>query len=201
MAKCSAISPDKTHPAHGFKYVSIQTISDHLRTYCAEEGLDINLDVVEGEVILQLVNIDRPEDRIVSRWPVVPGDKGFAYSVKFPLIRTFLIGDGEENDEAVMATNSATASQAPRPASNGNGAAPAAGTRRPLGPCSQCAEEHINNRKGEPAQYWPPKYPGKPVQCDGFEGGVYMNHSPEREAVAAGVSEPSPDGDGALPWD
>jgi hypothetical protein len=196
MAKCSAITPDKKHPAHGFDYVSIQNVSNHLRRVLVEEGLDVSEDVIDGEVLIHLTNADNPDDHITSRWPVVAGDKGFAFSVKFPLMRLFLVGDGEENDEAEMADRSAatpnhtpqrpqerTTAPAPR-------TAPQAGTTKPLGPCPDCAEEGITAASGKPAMYWPPRKAGMRPQCNGIQDGVYLNHqmSPEPQLTGVGAA-------------
>lgn len=106
MKRCGAIVPDKDH-ALKFRYVSIQALSNHLREFCVEAGLGIDVRIVDNEVIVRLTNVDEPTDVIESTWPVMAADKGFAYSVKYPLMRTFLIGDGEENDEASMANQPA----------------------------------------------------------------------------------------------
>lgn len=105
MARCGAIVPDKTH-ALKFDYLSIQTVSNHLREFCVEEGLDVQASIGE-DLELSLINADDPRDRSVTHWPIVANDKGFAYTVKFPLVRLFLIGDGDENDEADMANQPA----------------------------------------------------------------------------------------------
>lgn len=126
MKRCDAIKPDKTHPAHKYEYNSIQNISNHLRTFLAEEGLDCQPSIEGGEMVVTLVNADNPEDRIVSRWPIVDGDRGWAYTTKYPLVRIFLIGDGEENDETDMANNSAEAAR--------RRAAAGSGSKTPKGP-------------------------------------------------------------------
>lgn len=113
MAKCAAIVPDGFHQHHKFKFLSIQMVSNHLRAFCAEEGLDVTPGFdpqYPGYVRIDFVNADDPADAFVAWYPEVPQDKGFAYSTKYPLVRAFLIGDGEEDDEAEMATRSAAAS-------------------------------------------------------------------------------------------
>jgi hypothetical protein len=105
MKRCGGIEPDKVH-FQKFDYISIQHLSNSLREYLIAEGLDVTTGIVDGEVLVTLTNVDNPHDQIVSSWPVIEADKGWAYSVKYPLIRLFLVGDGEENDEAEMATKS-----------------------------------------------------------------------------------------------
>lgn len=115
MKRCAAITPDSKYNGQTkdgrpirFEYLSVQAISNHVRSFCVEEGLDIVPSISSDNlVVLELVNADDPEDKIVATWPLVPNDKAWAYSVKYALIRTFLIGDGEEGDEAEMADRSA----------------------------------------------------------------------------------------------
>lgn len=107
MKRCGAIAPDKRHPHHGFDYVSIQTLENHLREFLVAEGLDVTATVEDGSVAIWLTNVDEPTDQIVSRWPIVADDKGWAYSVKYPLMRLFHVGDGDEGDEKEMADKSA----------------------------------------------------------------------------------------------
>ena len=128
MQKCSAITPDKVHAHHGFPYISVQAISNHLRQFAVEEGLDIIASVGDLMTMIELVNVDQPDDRIVAHFPLVEDDKAWAYSIKFALIRLFLIGDGEEGDEAEMATRSGATNGSARratPAPGPSGAAPA----------------------------------------------------------------------------
>lgn len=113
------IKPDKRHSL-GFEYVSIQHLSNQLRTLCAKEGLDVEItfpDNDPGYIDIYLVNVDVPSDTIYTRWPVIEGDKGWAYTVKYPLVRLFLVGDPEENDEAEMAEKSGSAVKTPTPSS------------------------------------------------------------------------------------
>ena len=114
MGRCKEISPDKTHPHHHFEYVSIQNVENHLREFCIAEGLDVTPSVENGDVVVTLTNVEKPDEQIVTRWPVVEGDKGWAYSVKYPLMRIFHVGDGEENDEKEMADKSARTTQRSR---------------------------------------------------------------------------------------
>jgi hypothetical protein len=113
MARCKDIVPDKVHPHHKFQYNSIQQISNRLREYAVAEQLDISVDFPpehDGYVRVRLscsggASANGPETA-VAYYPVTPDDKGLAYSTKYALIRLFLIGDGEENDEAEMADRS-----------------------------------------------------------------------------------------------
>ena len=201
MAKCGEITPDKKHPAHGFMYVSIQTLSNHLRKFCVEEGLDITSSEADGRLVFTLTNVDDPSDNIISIWPVVAGDKGYAYSHKYPLMRLFLVGDGEENDEAEMATKSgAAATQSARTA-----VAPAkqsipAITAVRGGPCPICAEEHILNRKGGPAHFW--TRDGR-TQCDGMQDGRWVNHGmvDDRPLTGVGAATRAQASTEEIPWE
>ena len=112
MKRCSAIVPDKRHPHHGFEYVSIQALENHLREFLVAEGLDVTATLEDGSLVLILTNVDQPTDQIVSRWPIVAEDKGWAYTVKYPLMRTFHVGDGDEGDEKEMADRSARTASA-----------------------------------------------------------------------------------------
>lgn len=128
MAKCSAIVPDKIHPHHKFQYVSVQTVSNHLRKFAVEEGLDITVAPNEAgdAIVVELTNADEPEQTITRSWPMVDGDKAWSYTSKYALIRMFLIGDGEEADEADMAnassnrTRSTPATRPPATPATGN---------------------------------------------------------------------------------
>lgn len=71
------------------------------------ERLAANVPLPGTWMQVSLVNVDDPSDRVVTRWPTAQGDKAWAYSTKYPLVRVFLIGDGAENDEATMADASA----------------------------------------------------------------------------------------------
>lgn len=134
MAKCREVKPDKKHSI-GFEYVSIQNLSNHLRKFLVEEGLDVEFGFVEGMLNVVLVNVDRPEDKIASSWPIVENDKGYAYTTKFPLIRMFQIGDGEEGDEADLAQKSGEA--AARLSKKPNPASVTGGQAQPLPPSSR----------------------------------------------------------------
>lgn len=109
MRRLDALAPDKFHPHHRFSYISIQALSAAVRRACVEEGLDVVFSVTDGAVVIELVNADAPSDRIVTTWPTVDGDRGWAYGIKFPLMRLFLVGDDDEADEAEMAAASGRA--------------------------------------------------------------------------------------------
>lgn len=124
MKRCAVITPDSKYNGQTkdgrpirFEYLSVQAISNHVRGFCVEEGLDLVPSISDNLVVLELVNADQPDDKIVATWPIVPNDKAWAYSLKYALIRTFLIGDGEEGDEAEMAGHS---EQAATQRSNGH---------------------------------------------------------------------------------
>jgi hypothetical protein len=113
MAKCETLRMRGKHDHYGFSYHTVQDLSNHLRKILVEEGLDVEFDFaeVDGFVTVVLINASdpRPEEKIISRWPIVENDKGYAYTTKFPLIRMFLIGDSEEGDEAKLAEESGKA--------------------------------------------------------------------------------------------
>jgi len=181
MKRCDEIVPDKVHPHHKFEYNSIQQISNRLRQYAVEEGLDIAVDFPPEHEGYARVTLTCSEmegvggvytSRSVHFYPIAPDDKGLAYSTKYPLIRLFLIGDGEENDEAEMANkSSARPSRKPAPKSG----------LEDLGPCVICAGEGWLTSKGnEPRIY---KRAGKAAQCNGIRGEApdgtpeYANHT------------------------
>lgn len=115
MKRCSEIAPDKKHPKFGFYYNSIQQVSNKLREYAVAEGLDISVDFPPehpGYTRVTLTCSDS-SDEMEKFYPIAPDDKGLAYSTKYPLIRLFLIGDGEENDEAEMAARSSALPPSP----------------------------------------------------------------------------------------
>ena len=196
MARCKDIKPDKVHPHHKFEFISIQSVSNHLRAFCVEEGLDITPSIEAGELVLTLTNVDKPDEQIVSRWPVVEGDKGYAYTVKYPEVRVFLIGDGEENDEAEMANKSghaattqaqrgtstgavpssapARAASSSRPASNGSDKRPVrqAITRdeNPVG-CPECGSGNLE------LVVWPDG--GRQISCSDWAHCKYREKIPE----------------------
>jgi hypothetical protein len=140
MARCKAIVPDREH-FQKFRYVSIQALENRLREFIVAEGLDVvtSFDLDHpGFVQVDQVNADDPDDTLRTYWPVVDGDKGWAYTVKYPLMRLFHIGDGEEGDEAEMAkksgqtaSRSAQGRSSPPNAPPGRSAAPATGTTPP----------------------------------------------------------------------
>jgi hypothetical protein len=119
MERCGNIEKDdyngysaKTGKEVHFKYIGVQTLSNYLRKALVEEGLDVEFSFEEGQLLVSLVNVDEPSDRIVTRWPIVDQDKGYAYSTKYPLIRLFQVGDNEEGDEAELAERSGKAASA-----------------------------------------------------------------------------------------
>lgn len=191
MARVGEIHHDKTHPHHNYTYNSIDNISNAIRALFVEFGIGYEPSCSDGVMTVRLVNVDRPDDTSTTTWPVVDDDKGFAYSTKFPLVRTFLVADSAEDDpaksgeadESHMAANSAHAGATTRPApapparTTGTGA-------QPLGPCPECAEEGITAASGKPSAYWPPRKPGHQPQCNGYRDGVYMNH--QMRPVATG---------------
>lgn len=218
MAKCDAITLDADYNGQTrdgrpirFRYVSIQSVSNHLRHFCAEEGIDVNISASSDgtALVLELVNADTPSEKIVSTWPIVAGDKAWAYTTKYALVRTFLIGDGEENDEADMAARSGETSHPPGSVRQGREASSAtanqgtppparSGGTRPLGECVDCKEEGFTAKDGRPAVYWPGR-DGKPARCNGYEGTTYLNHTMHPAGVTAG-SEPPPYDDSDIPF-
>lgn len=194
MARVGEIHHDKTHPAHKYTYNSIDNISNAIRALFIEYGIAYEPSCSDGQMIVKLVNVDTPTDTSTTTWPLVPDDKGFAYSTKFPLVRTFLIADSADDDpdksgeadESQMASNSGRAASTPRPSSGATRPAAAQGRTtgtgaQPLGPCPECAAEGITAASGKPAAYWPPRKPGQLPQCNGYSspgkaGGVYLNH-------------------------
>lgn len=206
-AKVGTMVTDKVHPAHKFPYMSIQNVSNHVRQFCLDEGLDPNISIAGDVLVLELVNVDNPDERITSTWPLVPQDKAWSYTTKYALVRTFLIGDSEENDEATMAdghaaqsatTASATSQQAqgrPEPA-NGR-TAPQGGGNRPLGPCVACVTIGAVDGKGEPPQFWPNRKEGQPPQCNGRKQAtdghqVFMNHPMPQPSVRSEAEDMVP---------
>ncbi len=137
MRRLDGLGPDKVYDGVSkktgarvrFPYISIQAVSNGLRKAAVEEGLDILVQPQPsaGTITIELVNVDDPEDRIVSEWPLVPEDRAWAYSAKYALVRLFLIGDAEEGDEAELAEGSAgmVAQATPAPARQAVVAAPA----------------------------------------------------------------------------
>jgi hypothetical protein len=209
MRRCQAIAPDSQYDATSkatgarvqFPYLSVQYISNELRQFCCEEGLDCTVSVVSDQVVIELTNVDEPKDRITATWPLVPNDKAWAYSVKYALIRTFLIGDGTEGDEAENAERSgnhrATSSgagaspsvSAPTPSTARQAASPAYGKGSH---CVFCKEMGYLSSTGLVPTLWiANKGPmAGSLQCNGrTPDGGYANHpapvtSGEEEAAA-----------------
>jgi hypothetical protein len=171
VRRCAAIVPDKKHPAHHYMYNSIQNVSNHLRAIGAEEGLDIQPSFnheLPGWLFLTFTNVDKPSEQIVSEWPVVDGDKGFAYTTKFPLIRSFLIGDGEENDESEMADRSGQQTRTP----------PAPPARQPAARRPAQAQPPPSNGELDPDEKVCPKC-GKPGSLKQKANGAWYHRSGE----------------------
>ena len=203
MRRCSAIKPDKTHPHHRFDYVSIQNLENHLREFCAEEGLDVQPSISDGVVTLTLTNADKPDEQIVSSWPVVDGDKGWAFSVKFPLVRTFHVGDGEENDEADMANKSAQAASTQAQRGTSTGATPAAPARAASSPrpasngtrpvrqpievngrrraCPECGDGNLD------LVLWPDG--NRQISCSNWQHCKYRERVPDESTAAEHVAD------------
>lgn len=201
MARCGEISPDATHAGFGFKYNSIQHVSNKLRTFAVEEGLDITTSVPDDHVLVVLTNVDVPSEQIEARWPLVPNDKAWAYSSKYALIRTFLIGDDTEGDEADNATSSGQArpaaqtAPAPRPATaRYEGAHPPTSGKGSL--CVFCKEMgYVSSTGLQPSLWIASKGPmAGQLQCNGrTPDGGYANHpahlTADEENAAAGAPD------------
>jgi hypothetical protein len=185
MARCSAIVPDKQH-GQGFPYISVQAISNHLREFLVEEGLDVTPSLSENHDALRvtLTNADDPKQQIVSDWPLVDKDKAWAYTFKWALIRIFAIGDGEEGDEAELANNSGRRAQ--RQADAREASAPAAPPRPRL--VAGGADVAAQARAAQPPRPTPtgprtptvgprqtPRPPAEPVQDDLLDDPEYLN--------------------------
>ena len=182
MRRCHALVPDKMHPAHHFPYISIQRLSNELRQFAIDEGLDIVASVDAEQMIIQLVNVDQPEQIIISRWPMVEADKAWAYSFKWALMRLFLIGDGEEGDEAEMAQRS-RASTGRRAAGEG-GAAPAVASaklkRTPTGrACPDCGNGDLEIVEMATGARW--------IGCSNFP--TCKHREPARKYVPPALTE------------
>ena len=198
MAKCKAITLDKTHPHHGFQYTSIGNLENHLREWMVEEGLDITPTCDPerpGFIDFPLVNVDKPDEVIHSWWPIVEDDKGWAYTVKYPQMRVFHIGDGEEDRE----TRPQHTQPAARPMGRSSVTAPAP-TSGKGSKCPFCAELGWETSSGGTPSYWvAAKGPhAGELQCNGrTPDGGYANHltqlSPDE------LEAPAP-GDGDIPW-
>jgi len=93
------LEPDKTHPHHKFRYVSIQKLSSALRKACIAEGVFYWPSVRGDQFIVRIENADDERQVRTSAWPVFEDDKGFAYTVKYPLARVTLMGD-EADDQS-----------------------------------------------------------------------------------------------------
>jgi hypothetical protein len=202
MAKCGEIKPDATHAGFGFTYNSVQHISNKLRQFAVEEGLDITTSAPDGHILVVLTNADEPTDQIRAEWPLVPNDKAWAYSSKYALIRTFLIGDDTEGDEAENAAASGTTTTptqtapAPRRPSTERwaGAHPPKDGKGSL--CPFCAAEGFETSSGGKPSFWvAAKGPhAGALQCNGrTPDGGYANHlaptTDEENAAAAGAPD------------
>lgn len=162
MAKCDGIKPDAQYGQEGgkvhFPYLSVQYISNQIRKFAVEEGLDVTCSVAGDLVIVVMTNVDDPKEQITATWPLVPQDKAWAYSTKYALIRTFLIGDGEEGDEA----ENAKASGQPRAATQRWAERPKTGEGSA---CMRCSELGFTSTTGAPPTFRKSKRGN--FQCNG----------------------------------
>ncbi len=135
MARCKAVVPDKEH-FQKFWYISIQALENHLREFLVAEGLDVwaSFDPATPGFVTVTMACAETGECLPTYWPVVEGDKGWAYSVKYPLMRLFHVGDGEEGDEAEMAERSAHAADRQRSSSPSQPQRGAAGGTPPAAP-------------------------------------------------------------------
>jgi hypothetical protein len=178
MERCGAIKLDKKHPHHKFEYVSIQNLSNSLRAFMVEAGLECVPSVQDGYLTIELVNVDKPEERIISSWPLAPDDKGFAYSIKYPLMRLFLVGDGEEGgiDGVQQAPASQRAQPPTPPPANGQ-------SDKPKVACPKCGSigTVFGKRNSEEGQ--------APFFCSSSKGGCGKGISQEEFERAKAVAE------------
>ena len=204
MAKCDVIAPDSKYDAVSkqsgariqFPYLSVQYISNQLRRFAVEEGLDITASVAGELVIVVLTNVDVPSEQITATWPLVPNDKAWAYSTKYALIRTFLIGDGTEGDEAENAANSGQSSPAThqtQPSVARQGTVPASGQGAL---CVFCSEMDYKTARGLSPKLWVAnKGPAAGfLQCDGrLPDGGWCNHPAPTSAAEDEAASQAPD--------
>lgn len=197
MAKCDAIKPDAEHAGFHFTYNSVQHISNKLRQFAVEEGLDITTSAPDGHIRVVLTNSDDPADQIIADWPLVPQDKAWAYSSKYALVRIFLIGDGTEGDEAENAERSGNgrahvpAPVAPRPQTAVAPYPARQGDTVEGDACPYCAHEGLSSKYALATKG---PYAGK-LQCRGRrQDGSWCNHlaPPSDEEVEMANVEPSP---------
>ena len=190
MRKCDAMKPDSQYGQEGgkvhFPYLSVQYISNQLRKFGCEEGLDITCSVSGESVVVVLTNVDDPKDQITAMWPLVPNDKAWAYSMKYALIRTFLIGDGEEGDEAENATASGHA------ATERRHGYPETGTQSA---CLLCAKEGNTSTTGAPPTFRKNKFGvwqcnGRLDRLDDKGERIWVNH-PMPLAEGEAFNDPS----------
>lgn len=118
MQKCATVKPDSEYADRTgkvlYKYMGITEVSDGVRPLLVEAGLDVEVDFgpMPGFARCSYVNVDDPQDRIDTHWPIVEGDKLFALTTKQWLIRSLLLGDGEEGDVNEMAKKSSESATA-----------------------------------------------------------------------------------------
>jgi hypothetical protein len=205
MAKCKGLKLDKTHPHHGFQYISIQNLEEHLREWMIEEGLDITptCDPTRpGFMNFPLVNVDDPTDTIDSWWPIAEDDKGWAYTVKYPQMRIFHVGDEEEAKET---RDQGTGVRRPihiptAPEIGGRPAIPPASGQGAL--CVFCSEMDYKTARGLSPKLWiANKGPmAGSLQCDGrLPDGGWANHPAPTTAAEDQSAAEAPDFDYEAP--
>jgi hypothetical protein len=199
MAKCDDIKLDKVHPHHGFRYISIQNIEERLRKLCVEEGLDITATcfTTTNHITIVLTNVDDPKDQIESTWPLADDDKGFAYSVKYPLLRIFHVGDEEEaretREQPARGTQAAPVTFVQRGPTDRQAKAPASGKGSH---CVFCEEMGYLSSTGLVPTLWvASKGPmAGQLQCNGrTPDGGYANHPAPVTAEEVAAAENADD--------
>ena len=114
MAKVAYIQKDEKQKGMNYRTVSHDAVVALLRPHFLEEGIHMEVDVVEhsqdgnrteATVLVSFVNIDEPKDRILAKafgYGVDQQDKGpgkaISYAVKYALLKNLFLETGDDPD-------------------------------------------------------------------------------------------------------
>jgi hypothetical protein len=109
LVEMGDLTTDKVHPHHKYPYVSVQKLLASWRHVSIKYGIRTSMSFEQDDTLwVSLINMDNPEDREVSKWPISPDDKGWSYTAKYALMKILMVADDEEPDERTVQTAPST---------------------------------------------------------------------------------------------
>ena len=105
LVEMGDLSTDKVHPHHKFPYVSVGKLLAEWRHVSVKYGIRTSMSFASADMLeLRFINVENPDDRESSQWPLYAEDKGWSYTAKYALMKALMVADDEEPDERTVQT-------------------------------------------------------------------------------------------------